>query len=527
MNAIHAALWSRVQAHVLDDPRSPQPFSLRLAKENAWGPAFTRRVIEEYRRFAFLAVAAGHPVSPSDAIDQAWHLHLLYTRDYWGEFCPRVLGTSLHHGPARGGAQEQEKLSDWYAKTLSSYRASFGEPPADIWPEPACHPMTVRVDVDRHWIIRQPQVVLRLRTWLNSLASAREEASGSPPTRPAAGTTIDVDVRPVAGRGAATLLGLAFCAALLQPIGMVAAERAGGGLAEWPFNLRGLEFLLFYVCFAAGVFALAAVLRWFLRVPSSPAAMELCDGYEIAELGGGHRRAFVAAIASLSQRRLIVVQERKIVRPSDWMPDGLPLLERAILGGTLPGSKVRISTVRKAALDALGSLRAGLVERGLVMSAGARANARFTPLLLALVVPAVGVAKIWIGLSRDRPVGFLVALTLIATGGALALFLRCPHLTRRGDAQLRRLRDENAGLRASGDLATPEGLANLPIALGLFGFVVLANTPLAELPEELKDLQPTPGFGGWGKGQTSDGCISFSSGGGCGGGSGCGGCGGD
>jgi uncharacterized membrane protein YgcG len=256
--------------------------------------------------------------------------------------------------------------------------------------------MTVRVDVDRHWIIRQPRVVLRLRAWLNSLASAREEALGSPPTRPAAEPSIDVDVRPVAGRGAATLLGLAFCATLLQPIGMVAAERTGGGLAEWPFNLRGLEFLVFYVCFAAGVFALAAVLRWLLRVPSSPAAIEPCDGYEIAELGGGHRRAFVAAIASLSQRRLIVVKERKIVRPSDWMSDGLPLLERAILGGTLPGSKVRISTVR-----------------------------------------------------------------------------------------------------------------------------------MADLPEELKDLQPTEGFGGWGKGRTSDGCSGFSSGGGCGGGSGCGGCGGD
>jgi uncharacterized protein (TIGR04222 family) len=261
--------------------------------------------------------------------------------------------------------------------------------------------------------------------------------------------------------------------------------------------------------------------------PRSPQPFSLRLAKENAWGPAFTRRAFVAAIASLSQRRLIVLKERKIVRPSDWMPDGLPLLERAILGGTLPGSKVRISTVRKAALAALGSLRAGLIERGLVMSAGARANARFTPLLLALVVPAVGVAKIGIGLSRDRPVGFLVALTIIATGGALALFLRCPHLTRRGDAHLRRLRDENAGLRASGDFGTPEGLANLPIALGLFGFVVLANTSLAELPEELKDLQPTEGFGGWGNGRTSGGCSGCSSGGGCGGGSGCGGCGGD
>lgn len=521
MNASHTALWDRLQAHALDDARSPQPFSLRLAKENAWGPVFTRRVIEEYRRFAFLAAAAGHPVSPSDAVDQAWHLHLLYTRDYWGEFCPRVLGTSLHHGPARGGAEEKAKFSDWYSKTLSSYRTFFGEPPADIWPEPACHPLTVRVDVNCHWIIRQPRVVRRLRAWLHSRGSAREPASESPPLT----AETSVEGRSVVRSSAATVLGLAFCVTLFQPVGMVAAESSGGGLWARAFNLSGPEFLLFYVCFAIGIFAVAAVLRWFLRIPSSPAVMEIRDGYEIAELGGGHRRAFVAAIASLSQRRVILVKERKIIRHSEWMPDGLPLLERAILGGTLPGSKVRISTVRKASSDALQSLRAELIERGLVMGAGARATARFTPLLLALAVPAVGVVKIWIGLSRDHPVGFLVALAIIATGGALALFWRCPHLSRRGDALLRRLQDENAGLRAPGLLETANGTANLPIALGLFGFAVLANTSLAELPEELKDLQPTPGLGEWGRGSSDSGCSNYTSGSACG--SGCGGCGGD
>jgi len=36
----------------------------------------------EYKRFAFLAVAAGHPVSPSEAVDQPG-LHLTYTENYW------------------------------------------------------------------------------------------------------------------------------------------------------------------------------------------------------------------------------------------------------------------------------------------------------------------------------------------------------------------------------------------------------------------------------------------------------------
>ena len=60
---------------------------MRLASENGWSREYAVRVMQEYRRFAFLAVAAGHPVSPSDAVDQAWHLHLVYTRSYWDEFC--------------------------------------------------------------------------------------------------------------------------------------------------------------------------------------------------------------------------------------------------------------------------------------------------------------------------------------------------------------------------------------------------------------------------------------------------------
>jgi hypothetical protein len=82
MTAEQKELWERIQAYEPDDPRAAVPFSARLARDNGWSEEFAERVVAEYRRFAFLAVAAGHPVSPSDAVDQAWHLHLLYTR-YW------------------------------------------------------------------------------------------------------------------------------------------------------------------------------------------------------------------------------------------------------------------------------------------------------------------------------------------------------------------------------------------------------------------------------------------------------------
>ncbi len=129
-------LWHRVQSHPFPCSDAQLSFAGRLARDNGWSQDYARRVLEEYRRFSFLAVAAGHPVTPSDQVDQAWHQHLTYSRDYWETYCPDVLGMDLHHGPTRGGASEDAKYRDWYQATLDSYRARFGPPPADIWPEP-------------------------------------------------------------------------------------------------------------------------------------------------------------------------------------------------------------------------------------------------------------------------------------------------------------------------------------------------------------------------------------------------------
>ena len=70
------------------------------------GPSkYTDRVIEEYRKFLYLLASAGHPVTPSDQVDQAWHLHLTYTRSYWEDLCEKTIGKPLHHGPTKGGAE--------------------------------------------------------------------------------------------------------------------------------------------------------------------------------------------------------------------------------------------------------------------------------------------------------------------------------------------------------------------------------------------------------------------------------------
>ncbi len=513
MTVEQRALWTRLAAHVLDDPRSASPFSLRLAQENTWPPGFTQRVIAEYRRFAFLAVAAGHPVSPSDAIDQAWHLHLLYTRDYWGEFCPRVLGMPLHHGPARGGTAEKEKFGDWYARTLASYRQFFGEPPADLWPVPAWHPRARRVDLQRNWVIAKPAWLLRATGWFARAASrgsaARDLLHG-------------VGARAARVRvGAALGIFLAAAFLAVTPI----ARAVDAPEKEWSvLNLRGPDFLGFFLIAAPMGLAAAVALRRYLSVPGGEATgVMVRDSYEAALLAGGPNRAFVAAVTHLVQRGLLLVGPRKLVRTTKPLPDDLVLLERAIVDhcetrGT-PARKVRAATD-----DALNSIRDALGERGLVVHGAIRAQAHLLPLAVALLLPLLGAVKIWIGWAHSRPVGYLVALELIVVVVTALLFLPRPHASRRGRAVLQRMRAANAVLKTSGPslLQRPDADYSLPLAVGLFGTAVLANTAIAGVHEKMWNA---------GDGSGSGGCSSSDSGGGgsCGGGDGggCGGCGGD
>jgi hypothetical protein len=128
-------LWLALSAYEVGPADAALGFNARLARENSWSKRHAARVFEEYRRFLFLAMTAGHDVTPSDAVDQAWHLHLTYTRDYWERLCPEVLGAPLHHGPTKGGGAEGTRFFEQYALTLRSYEAAFGPAPADIWPD--------------------------------------------------------------------------------------------------------------------------------------------------------------------------------------------------------------------------------------------------------------------------------------------------------------------------------------------------------------------------------------------------------
>ena len=165
MIAAEHPLWIALRDYRVGPAGAALTFEARLARENGWSAAFAEAVMDEYRRFLFLAMTAGHMVVPSDAVDQAWHLHLTYSRDYWDRLCGEILGAPLHHGPTPGGREEGAHFFALYAETLASYERLFGEiPPAEIWPSGwqrfHVDPRARRVMLDDVWIIPKRRVRL-------------------------------------------------------------------------------------------------------------------------------------------------------------------------------------------------------------------------------------------------------------------------------------------------------------------------------------------------------------------------------
>jgi hypothetical protein len=127
-------LWQNMLDFKFDDPDAEYPLSHRLADDQGWEQLFALRVLEEYRKFMFLIMVTDHMCVPSKIVDEAWHLHLIYTRSYWYGLCKGVLGREVHHSPSKGGKAEEDKFAGLYERTLDSYEKYFGAtPPADIW----------------------------------------------------------------------------------------------------------------------------------------------------------------------------------------------------------------------------------------------------------------------------------------------------------------------------------------------------------------------------------------------------------
>lgn len=164
MTTDQVTLWDKIKDFELDEPTSSLTFTNRLARENGWTIEYSIRAVHEYKKFIFMLCIADHSLTPSDQVDQVWHLHLLYTHSYWIDFCQNLIGRQIHHGPTRGGKAEGDKYNDLYEKTLQLYKRLFERnAPVDIWPPKEIRFSEVnfqRVNRDRNWVIQKPSIFI-------------------------------------------------------------------------------------------------------------------------------------------------------------------------------------------------------------------------------------------------------------------------------------------------------------------------------------------------------------------------------
>ncbi|NMO22744.1 TIGR04222 domain-containing membrane protein, partial [Pyxidicoccus fallax] len=217
-------------------------------------------------------------------------------------------------------------------------------------------------------------------------------------------------------------------------------------------------------------FLLAKVARWWLRQPgpSSDRTLPSAEPYEAALLRG--RNALVeTAVASLAHQGYYRLSGDGWVT-TGTVPPTAPLIERIVFAAFEAGELNKSRLVRKAE-PAIQELRARLVRRGWLMDDAGRARARWLPGLLPVSVLVPGIAKVFVGVERDKPVAFLLTICVLGLV-ALVRTLRAPWRSRQGDAVLRILRREQEPLKQ-----TAEGMTSLAalthrelaLAVGLYG----------------------------------------------------------
>ena len=479
-------LWARLERFDFDTAgstdRAPplRTFARRLAAKQGWSVPFAARVVDEYRRFLFLAVASGRPVCPSEEVDEAWHLHLTDTRAYWRDLCGDVLGTPLHHDASRGGPADGRRHREMYRATLAAYREWFGaDPPAEVWP-PAWRRFdaakrTVSIDLAEHWVIRRP------RWW--------------PRSRLARGTLATVPL-------------------------VAIAPLVGKGLG--PFDLRGPEFLgLFVGLFVAAIVATCVVRSRWRDVPANDDRELLPE--EVACLAHGPSGAIRATLAGMLDSGELAGREK-----NSWSSGARNLLlEKVADAAPLSGGVAR--AVREAfrgdattladverdpgVVAEADALRRRLQDRGWLLDDDRLWWLRWIPAGGFGLLLLAGLAKIGIGLSRGRPVEFLF-LGCVATVAALVWSIRAPRTSLAADRLLGTLRTQHATQKA-------EASTDLVLMAGLFGASALAS-PHLEPYKKTWQAEASGGAGGCG---AVSGCGGGGGDGGDGGG-GCGGCGG-
>jgi hypothetical protein len=88
-----------------------------------------REAVRRYKNFLILLLRYPDEIlAPAPDIDEAWHNHILFTREYIRD-CQAIFGEYLHHTPSRNsGPEEKLAMEDALVRSSDLYIQEFNEP---------------------------------------------------------------------------------------------------------------------------------------------------------------------------------------------------------------------------------------------------------------------------------------------------------------------------------------------------------------------------------------------------------------
>ena len=120
-----------VQAKQLIETADLDAVVNRLVMTEKWPHKEAILAIRQYRNYLFLRKKyPDYNLPPSIDIDEAWHAHILHTRDYHA-FCKQIFSNEddqyLHHDPHIVKEGTMERLGQLFEQTQKLYYQEFGE----------------------------------------------------------------------------------------------------------------------------------------------------------------------------------------------------------------------------------------------------------------------------------------------------------------------------------------------------------------------------------------------------------------
>lgn len=100
----------------------------RLVEREHWEDRDASEAIRRYKNFLILIVKyPDQLLAPAPDMDEAWHNHILFTREY-SIACEEIFGGYLHHTPAQSShPDEKGRMERAQQHTADIYQKEFNE----------------------------------------------------------------------------------------------------------------------------------------------------------------------------------------------------------------------------------------------------------------------------------------------------------------------------------------------------------------------------------------------------------------